>query len=325
MPLLATEEWSSHRYTPGESAERSWIVTGAQHADQALAAPNIPTVNTTYTRDGRLKAKQPNVEQLGPGGVWRVSVSYNRPEGGENPDNSGNPLDQRAVISWSRAVTQEPVDHDVWMNPIVNSAGSPFNPPPTVSIQSRMVTVTRWESIYDSEMANNFENCINGTNFRLLGRDLRAGQCMLHSYLPTSPSPVGTTPVQVAYEIEIRSGPTTTDAEGIDSHFKARLLDQGQKGFYEPAFGGEDAGGGGVKSGNIADAFGEPIGTDMLLDGEGRPMREDLTISGYVPAANPTPINQWKVVVDKAEHAVFLHYLLNQTLDFAALNLPREA
>lgn len=76
-----------------------------------------------------------------------------------------DPLERQPQISWEYRETQEPLNEDIEGNPIVNSAGDPFDPPLLQDFLQPILKLTRNEANFDPALAYIYRGKVNATTF----------------------------------------------------------------------------------------------------------------------------------------------------------------
>lgn len=295
MPVQATLRWSDVSLSYGVSATLSWDVNADNEA-QALSAVNV-SVGSTHPKDSNLIASAPVVRTNGGPKVFIVTVSYAKAGDSQAQD------PDKPSVQWSRNVTREQVDRDAEGNPILNSAGDPFDPPPERDFGERSFSIFRQESVYDLDLAERFEDTVNDGTVTFLGKyTFRDGQLKLDSYLPVSRFPFDAVRVEMEYRFSFRR-------DGWDY----RIIDQGRNGFYSKD--------GDITKAPIYAGDGTQISSDTLLDGGGSPLDDTLRVGktggNPVSATNP-PVG---ATVERGDAAAFLKYKRYPRRDFRGLQL----
>lgn len=89
--------------------------------------------------------------------IWNVTGQYTQSTFAE----SENPLDEPKRVAWSSNTYTAPVVKDNDGNPIVNSAGQPFDPPLTEERHTVVATITYNSDQYDPNLGATFEDTVN--------------------------------------------------------------------------------------------------------------------------------------------------------------------
>ena len=100
-------------------------------------------------------------------GLWNVTVQYggvDPTQGGENAD--GNPLNKPIEVRWGSERYERVVDEDINGDPIVNSAGDPFDPPLVIDDSRPVLQITRNEATFDAGLADAYKDTINSEPWR---------------------------------------------------------------------------------------------------------------------------------------------------------------
>ena len=223
---------------------------------------------STHPLDSTLVAAQPEANANG-FGVWIVSVKWSL-LGRGNKDPSGKPR-----ISWRRSVSSEAFDRDPDGNPITNSAGDVFDPPPEDEVADRGFIIRRVEPFYDLDKAEEYENTVNDKGFTFLGRyTFKQGQVLCESIMPATDYDFDATSIEIEYAFWFRR-----------DGWKRRIVDEGRRAFYYDDTDKTN------KKAEIYGADGTQVSTPVLLDGGGSPLDDTLKIGkgkvDAVSAANP--------------------------------------
>jgi hypothetical protein len=309
MPAVATERWSDRRYARGKSATKAYDVVYAANEDEAVNANGVPGEGEKHPLDGRLFAEPPEASREG-FNYYVVRVTYTLDEGGEGgtqrPD---NPLDELPRIQWDIGSTGEAFDRDVDGNPIVNSAGDAFDPPPSSDYVSVFFTISRNEQTYNAPQALVFQNKVNSTALSILGMfAVEPGQLRIISIKPTHDYDSSAEFVNVAYQFEAR----------VDGH-QLRILDQGQRGIYTNA---DDE----ISIGEIFDGDGNQVSSPVLLNGGGAPLNPQFKVAntdteGLSSASPPAGAT---LDPPDGDGPKFLIYKRYKAVDFRQLDIFRQ-
>jgi hypothetical protein len=298
----ATERWSDRRYARGKSAAKAWDVVHAANEDEAVNAAGVPRPGEKHPLDGTMYAEPPEATREGYN-YYVVRVSYGLDEGGQGGDQSEtHPLNRRPRIAWDLGSTGEPFDRDIEGNPIVNSAGDAFDPPPNRDFISVFFTLSRYEQSFDGALAIQITNCVNSTRFNVMGMFyVEIGQARLVSMKPTHDYDAGAEYIEVAYQFEAR----------FDGH-QLRILDQGQRAIYTNA---DDE----ISIGEIFDGDGNQVSSPVLLNGGGAPLNDQYKVANTdtegLSSASP-PLGS---ELETTESACFLKYKRYPAVDFNLL------
>jgi hypothetical protein len=245
-----------------------------------LIVPNNLAADQFFTDAGaRVTEIRPREDSENPY-RWEVEIHYdsNCPDADQGtPD----PLDRAPIYAWDNEVVEEPVVIDLDNNRIMNSAATPFNPPPTRPVAYDVLTITRYERDYPANAAD-FAFATNVDTF--MGYDPGLARM----------DPIKAVPVQ----------------ENAEDLFKVTytIRFRGPSGFIDAATGGDfspwnfiplDHGPKVLKNGKaVAAKDGYGSGIDVLLDGRGNKIDD------------PTP-----------DDAVYLQFRTCKEAIYATLNL----
>ncbi|GAF73804.1 unnamed protein product, partial [marine sediment metagenome] len=168
-----------------------------------------------------------------------------------------DPLNEDPEITWSFAVSNEPVDRDIDGKPLVNSAGESFDPPITKDANDIVLHIVRNEAGFNSIVADNYKGAVNGDMF--FGFGPGRVKCININGVKTRAAAL--TFWQVTYEFQFRRWqgiPNTPNVGWI-----RRILDEG----FREKTGVED---GKAVYAVITDASDNKLSQPVLLDGNGK-------------------------------------------------------
>lgn len=316
-----TEDWRPNTYEKGPDnyrGVRKFVVIDAANPFAALAATleggseTLPTINDTYPDDTRLKCDRVTPSAVGPT-TYEVVATYSIPEDGDRHTGTGagiatnnDVLLEPPTINFSTVEETVAIEEDVDGNPIVNSAGNPFESPPTKVITYKEMVVTRNESFFNLAQSNEFERKVNNAPVRLWGFGLiAAGKMICLSILPENDITPEATIIRVQYRFQIKF-------EGAAPH-QLRLLDLGYNSLIDVD--------GTTKQVPIRDANKVVIQSPVLLNGSGAPYSPSQYNIGGTPA-NETPDG---AITDDTGTAVFLRYDRYGVEDYDKLKLFPDA
>ncbi len=149
-----------------DALRRFTVVTDTPLADDSERVKTyagIPGLGTRHPNNANKTVNDIRVRQTGQL-IYEVDVSYSMPIGlgGKNT----NPLNQPPQISWSAAVTEEPIilcaDGKTQIQTVV---GEQFDPPVRRPRGDLQVTVVRNVQIFDPVFANSYIFCTNADQF----------------------------------------------------------------------------------------------------------------------------------------------------------------
>jgi hypothetical protein len=112
------------------------------------ADPGSRVVSITADEDGQAD-----------GCGWTVTVDYGPGEA------SDNPLDEPPQLDWQFTAYERPVDQDTSGNPIVNTAGDPFDPPPMRDDSRPVLVITRNELTFNPATSWEYRDTLNNAAF----------------------------------------------------------------------------------------------------------------------------------------------------------------
>lgn len=321
---VVSEFWSRRQWQPGRGARREFLVTDVSTEAEALAACNV-AVGSTFPTDASLVVPRGGISVTTPEGprAYHVEVDYQyqRHPGIELPDPQNDVL-----IEPDWATSDRPIERNIRGAPIRNSAGQPFDPPVRDVHNDLLFRITRTESAYDVAKALAYNNTINAdeVTIPLIGRFL-PGQLKLHIYRPLEPISLRATQVRVGYFFEAR--PYYELSGGVRvSGFAIRLLDAGTMGYYDDK--------GTIRSGPIIfrrdSATADPQSSEtqvmspVRLNGRGFPLDDKFWV--YRSDAKRAEIEMGASSLEAIERqidGVWLYHIVNRSMPFSGLNLPK--
>lgn len=93
---------------------------------------------------------------------WMLAADYGPYDPVQHVD---NPLNAPPEVSWDGVTWEELCDQDVHGNPILNTAGDPFDPPITREDSRPVLRITRNEPIFSAGNAHTWRNRLNSDTF----------------------------------------------------------------------------------------------------------------------------------------------------------------
>lgn len=154
-----------------------------------------------------------NYTETGPG------AHHGKPHQQRDP----NPVNWSATYRTSHEQSQEPFTHDLDGNPVVNSAGDPFNPPLMVERSRPVIEITKYLADVNVEWLERFVDSVNLDTWH--GRPAR--YCRMIG-LEWESQTVGAFAVwRVTFRIKIKGGQWNEGANDQGQGWDIRLLDVG--------------------------------------------------------------------------------------------------
>jgi len=92
--------------------------------------------------------------------VWEVNCSYESKKS-TDPQQQKPPLERPPVIVWNMEHRQVFPTHDAAGDPLRNTAGDVFDPPPAMDRTILICTITRNEASYNAQLALQYANKVN--------------------------------------------------------------------------------------------------------------------------------------------------------------------
>jgi hypothetical protein len=309
MSIEVTEEWSPRQLVQNDKdwkATRVLMVLGVTDEMSALAA--VDPVNAAHPLNSLLAVKTRTAERPG-FNLFKVTLGYAiPPDASKFPDKS-NPLADPPRFMWDPGNISEPIDRDIYGNPILNSAGDAFSRDASSDFGTLFLRVTRNQPFYDVKLHLLYQNRLNSDAFVIpLAGTVGPGQCRCVHIKPKGEYTLGAQYVAVETLFELRAG-TGQDPDGIYDGFSIRLLDNGTRSFDVNQ-----------KKGELFDTQRTRVSQPVLLDGAGKPLdASSFTVYGTdQPHANPAKLPDG-VFTEKTDSAVFLKYRRFKPLPFSPL------
>ena len=140
------------RQGPSATFRRLWLVAApAGTSEQTILGDSeAPKLGEELSEGSGIYCVQVRATPVGQT-LWHVEAEYTTPGREEYRRRDPNPLNWAARIRWSAVVMRMPVWYDRDGNPILNTAGEPFDPPlevdrklPVVEVRVNMPYVPSW-------------------------------------------------------------------------------------------------------------------------------------------------------------------------------------
>ena len=340
MAIVYTTSWEADRSDTYDSREFSQIATVIATAGETLTPVNIktathqttgavlPDVGSQSDIDSRFYVQAVRPRISGPR-FASVGLSYRLGKGSgeqEEEDPLNNPVRYRI----RNGVSGDTTDADVNGNPLLNSAGDPFNGTVQTNIAAIYVDVIRNESAYNLPNAIGYTNKVNEDNFTLAGYPINPGEAYCLGIQPEGDYKLNDDYVTIVYSFEIRERYTLQNGNRVTA-FIHRLLDQGKRGWAYGEDGGEEIGD--ICPKNGGDSLPSAVTSDVVLDGQGTPLEKDSYVTpnpnfdqgggrGWQPQAAPGKAPNAVRDVDPNTAATFLLYEKYLTATMGGLGLP---
>lgn len=207
MPVRETVEAQTSALTrDGWTATRQWKV-GLSAVKNGGVASVLAVTSVAPIGSAHPFIPSIFLEKLTPSGTesrleWVVTGEY-------SPliiSGATNPLEEPTVVSWGSKTYTVAAVKDKDGNPVVNSAGQPFDPPATREEHVIVATITYNSKEYDPTIATQYEDTVNeeATVIGTLNVEARAARI---AEIGADPAYFGTVPYwQVAITAEIKAG-----------------------------------------------------------------------------------------------------------------------
>jgi hypothetical protein len=303
---IVTEKWSERSYVPGQSAKQAFLVSGA--GDMLAAAGSCPVAeNATFSLDNRLRAGPPEIVSPDSPDTFICTFNFASPQsGGGSGGSSGGTgsLTLPPTYHPQISLSTEDIDRDAEGNAILASARESFAKPVKKRFPSIRYIYRRFESTFDGPRAIAYTGSVNIDRFFMPGFGfVDAGQAFCEGITVVQAYNRDAQAIEVQYAFELRS-----------DGFKARVLDEGTKGWYY------DSTTGAALNGQFTDFGGTLISSPIRLDGYGGPYDDNVyKVNAQDPSSLPSPPQGAEV--ELTDSAAFLKYKLYRELPFSGLTL----
>lgn len=150
-------------YTRTFTVQCSSVADDSIVVRSALGIPRLYTPYVTLTSaDLGSWCRTVDADRVGNSNVWRVVCQYSS-KLDQNPAQAQieNPLLRPPVISWDTITVAVPATHDADGNPVRNTAGDPFDPPPEEEETRLYLRVTKNMATYDATGYMEFQDTVN--------------------------------------------------------------------------------------------------------------------------------------------------------------------
>ena len=187
--------------------------------DSADMAPDVyqavdPTTGTRIPRHGEGHPKEPRwrVGGLSAGRrdespfLWDISVEYSTLVGDEQSATSYDPISRRPRFHAGVIHGTEEMVNDAKGRVVKNTAGFPFDPPPTRETNHSLLqfTYTRKDAEFDLGMFDTAIECVNSEELTVVGRHIEAMAARFVDYRIDSFSEGGMDFLEIAIELQIK-------------------------------------------------------------------------------------------------------------------------
>ena len=217
--------------------------------------------------------------------IWLVTVYYEEPTESTPQD---DPTNDDTQIHWGSYVVAEALAKDRNGDPILTSAGEPYDPPLMQDRHLPMVTITRNESSFDPADADTYKDTVNSGNITIAGLTVSARKALMLDIDCDRQKRAGTTYYRVTYQIAFDKD--TFDRDPLDQGLRCR--------YY--AAEGSGSGSPGDLPLKPCVIHGQEVTTPARLDGSGGQLADNAS-------------------ADDSEYLAFETYT---TADWSSLSLP---
>lgn len=331
MPAFITERWTGKGWELGLSG-----LIASRHFDVSGVTTEQDAINTVRQQEVDINDEHPFqhgllcnavrlTEVVGPL-FYRVSAFYAVAPNGKwvVTDDATEAFSLPTQLEFHRGIKSVPTDreypHDLdepspgVALPIVNSAGTPFDPAPEKPLVVRYCTAERFEPFWNIDLADEYEDSVNSDRLTMGPLAFLPGQVLCTCIEPVGKYSLDSDKVRIRYEFEF---------DRTNAHpFQTRQIDRGSMGWYSS---GSDVISGPICHVNADGSAGDPVGQDVLLDGTGKPIDQSLGIldaAGVVQDPVACPDDRDFVATEGASSDfIILIFKTRKKADFQALQI----
>ncbi|MCE9553418.1 MAG: hypothetical protein K8T91_08595 [Planctomycetes bacterium] len=187
VKLVGQSSTSKRESGGARTAEETYLVK-ADAALSTVAAEtasaggvSIPAIGAGHTDDPERKVTNVSAEHKdGHPMICEVKVEYSTAEANaDGSDKQENPLDRPPDIDWGGSDVTESYFRDTADNPVVTSAGEPFENFLERERGERILTVTRNEAALDINLLEDYKHAVNSDQFVIDGVPIPAGMAKM--------------------------------------------------------------------------------------------------------------------------------------------------
>lgn len=311
--IIVTEKWSGKVWNTNLKSidvERIFDVSGTSDESQAIAAPNV-NINDPHPLQPILLCKGVNIAETPGPFFFTIRASYGVPPEGIWPqDIDFNVFGLPPRVQWSEGSRSLSADYDLTNAPFVNSASDPFSSPFEETIITDILTYTRFEPFYNVALADTYRNSTNSDTFKLFNKTAAPGQAILRSMKPKNEYVATAIQIEMQYVFEF-------DTSGLTKNpWQTSVIDKGSNGYYSDS--------GTARKGQICYKNGDPVSSDVLLDGTGQPADTTLMVldkngAPQSPIPNPSVVGYFST--NKVSPGTVLYFKSKGSNPFSGLGL----
>lgn len=290
MPATAHRDWAKESETRGERREivEQYTITDCPTRAAGFIATGFPLHNAQLEPGSQMRVYTRDV-QGGPGPQVKIGIVRYR-EGDWKSTQDDNPLARPARVSWSRSYEQRTPGFDALGNPIRNTAGLPFNPPPPTPGTILRLTIVRNEAFYDYDHYSQFVATTNSNRFRFTEETwIEVGNALCEDIIPGNEyNAVNEAYVEMVFRFAIKrpvqpaQGAIWQTGQPLYPH-DSHIASQGDMGWWDDS--------GTKRVGPFCDQSGNLLGVvDLDADGLPRPPSttgEQVYVKGNGVARSP--------------------------------------
>lgn len=127
--------------------------------------PRLPRLGSPHPEDPSISciAVQPRNDSVD-GRIWLVTIAY----ANSSFETFDNPLNDAAIFTWGTETYQRPATQDRYGNPISNSLGDRYDPPPMIDDSRAIVNIAKNYSAIPSWILT-YSDCVNSDSIEIDG------------------------------------------------------------------------------------------------------------------------------------------------------------
>lgn len=261
------------------SAGREWLVTGTTSITEAAAAVPEAKRDVPYTPGSPLTSKGPKVDQTHVD-QWKVTAIYTVPEktGGQQPEQTENPLDKKTVWSLSPATISFPTDVDLDGKPLMVASGD-LNTSQSRTVLALELTGKKNYPFWNQSWFDNYQGAVNTNVVSLCGNTYPVEHVLCNGCWPTGDFTIDAPYIQCQWRFLFIPANTI----GAWPH-QYRFGNTSLNGWYDNA---------GVKTKatfttkNLETGNFDPVNNPVAMYRNGVPLDSAITVAGKPPVSNP--------------------------------------
>src|SRR5262245_20656653 len=155
--------WSDryvHEYVRAFRATTNDPTMDPEQVRAGAEALGLPQRWDSHPSDPQILVKEVDVEEQPDAYRWVFTVRYSS-EASDPSRQAFNPLDEPPVATFAQEDWEEALQADAGDNPIVNTVGDFYDPPPTARRSRVVMTLVQNQASYDQVQAAQYSNKLN--------------------------------------------------------------------------------------------------------------------------------------------------------------------